>query len=94
MFVISRTSPPTRERFPEEPLHSCHPRFARTGGGRAARRGLGNVGKVVGFGSTASRLDGIWSAAPDQHNGSVPSLAGVLDSRLPPLLAPCGGSGV
>ena len=35
-------------------------------------------------GYIASPLDGIWAAAPYLHNGSVPSLRALLDSRLRP----------
>jgi mono/diheme cytochrome c family protein len=35
-------------------------------------------------GYIASPLDGIWAAAPYLHNGSVPSLRSLLDSRLRP----------
>ncbi|WP_299365059.1 c-type cytochrome [uncultured Paracoccus sp.] len=44
----------------------------------------GTVRAAPARGYIAPPLDGIWSAAPYLHNGSVPSLAALLDSRLRP----------
>ena len=35
-----------------------------------------------GDGYVAPPLDGVWATAPYLHNGSVPTLAALLDSRL------------
>src|SRR5262249_32579640 len=42
----------------------------------------GPVGAPVGY--QAPPLDGIWATAPYFHNGSVPTLAGVLNSKSRP----------
>jgi len=48
----------------------------------------GSIGQVVTAdpeaGYTAPPLDGIWATAPFLHNGSVPTIAGVLDSTARP----------
>jgi mono/diheme cytochrome c family protein len=44
----------------------------------------GTVRAAPAPGYIAPPLDGIWAVAPYFHNGSVPSLAAVLDSRLRP----------
>jgi hypothetical protein len=44
----------------------------------------GTVRAAPAAGYIAPPLDGIWAAAPYLHNGSVPSLAALLDSRLRP----------
>ncbi|MEM8757939.1 MAG: hypothetical protein AAGF47_09175, partial [Planctomycetota bacterium] len=36
------------------------------------------------LGYVAPPLDGVWATAPYLHNGSMPDLAGVLDSRRRP----------
>ncbi len=45
-------------------------------------------GKLLGWtpGYQAPPLDGVWATAPYLHNGSVPTLAGVLDSKARPEL--------
>lgn len=45
-------------------------------------------GKLLGWtpGYQAPPLDGVWATAPYLHNGSVPTLAGVLDSKARPKL--------
>ena len=43
-------------------------------------------------GYVAPPLDGIWASAPYFHNGSVPSVLGVLDSRHRPYLWKTGSS--
>jgi cytochrome c5 len=44
-----------------------------------------NVGVAPAPGYIAPPLDGIWAAAPYLHNGSVPDLRALLDSRLRPI---------
>ncbi|TVQ57155.1 MAG: hypothetical protein EA355_05180 [Rhodobacteraceae bacterium] len=44
----------------------------------------GSVRAAPAAGYIAPPLDGIWAAAPYLHNGSVPNLAALLDSRLRP----------
>jgi mono/diheme cytochrome c family protein len=44
----------------------------------------GTVRAAPARGYIAPPLDGIWAVAPYFHNGSVPSLAALLDSRLRP----------
>ena len=44
----------------------------------------GTVRAAPAAGYIAPPLDGIWAAAPYLHNGSVPSLAALLDSRMRP----------
>ncbi len=44
----------------------------------------GTVRAAPAEGYIAPPLDGIWAVAPYLHNGSVPSLAALLDSRLRP----------
>ena len=44
----------------------------------------GTVRAAPAAGYIAPPLDGIWAVAPYLHNGSVPSLAALLDSRLRP----------
>jgi mono/diheme cytochrome c family protein len=44
----------------------------------------GTVRAAPAAGYIAPPLDGIWTAAPYLHNGSVPSLVALLDSRLRP----------
>ncbi|MCE9681148.1 c-type cytochrome [Halomonas alkalisoli] len=44
----------------------------------------GTVRAAPAVGYIAPPLDGIWAVAPYLHNGSVPSLAALLDSRLRP----------
>jgi cytochrome c peroxidase len=43
-----------------------------------------NSGKPPGPGYTAPPLDGVWATAPFFHNGSVPTLDGVLNPALRP----------
>ncbi|MCA9603282.1 MAG: hypothetical protein KC417_14715, partial [Myxococcales bacterium] len=45
----------------------------------------GGVGTLVAFdGYVAPPLDGVWATAPFLHNGSVPTLEAVLNSKLRP----------
>lgn len=47
----------------------------------------GELGEArPGLGYVAPPLDGIWATAPYLHNGSVPTLAALLDSRLRPAI--------
>ncbi|MFO0890698.1 MAG: hypothetical protein U0790_16335 [Isosphaeraceae bacterium] len=74
------TDPTLAHAFsPEGVAHYLRSWFARERGPAGERfHGLG------GGGYQAPPLDGIWATAPYFHNGSVPTLEGVLDSRIRP----------
>jgi len=56
--------------------------FAKEGSGAASARGEYTVKPAVGY--QAPPLDGIWATAPYFHNGSVPTVYNVLNSKSRP----------
>ena len=59
----------------------------RAGSGRRRCRGpIDGYPIVEPVGYQAPPLDGIWATAPYLHNGSVPTLYGVLNSKARPVI--------
>ncbi len=77
--VVGTDTTLARAFAPEGVEHYLGSWFARERGPSGERfHGLG------GAGYQAPPLDGIWASAPYFHNGAVPTLEGVLDSRIRP----------